>query len=110
MPRAAPRRCRCGRFQPCPEHTPKPWARKSANTTALTGRARQNFRTAQLAREPACRVCGATEDLEADHIVEIADGGSLHDPANAQTLCHDHHAAKTRAAARARAARATPHK
>lgn len=98
-PRAAPRRCRCGVFQPCPEHTRKPWEQRSANSRELSGRQRARFREQQLAREPQCRVCGTTEDLEADHIIEIADGGSATDPANGQTLCRPHHQKKTARAA-----------
>jgi 5-methylcytosine-specific restriction endonuclease McrA len=35
-------------------------------------------------------------NLEADHIKEVADGGSFWDPKNIQTLCHEDHKNKTR--------------
>jgi hypothetical protein len=41
--------------------------------------------------------------LFADHIVEVADGGALLDPANGQCLCGAHHTLKT---VRAKVARA----
>src|SRR6266849_6461242 len=37
-----------------------------------------------------CLLCGATEDLETDHIIPVADGGSS-DIENLQTLCHHCH-------------------
>lgn len=89
----------------CDNHQRKPWENKSANSQALTGWERQAIRDQQLEREPTCRVCGTTENLEPDHIIEIADGGHLTDPSNLQTLCHPHHAAKTRAAREARKTR-----
>lgn len=48
---------------------------------------------------PALRV-----GWEADHVIEVADGGA-HDPANMVTRCLFHHAQKTVQARRARAAR-----
>lgn len=41
-----------------------------------------------------CRSCGATEDLEMDHIRPIHRGGK-HSLENAQTLCHGCHLLKT---------------
>ncbi|TXG88253.1 HNH endonuclease [Rhodococcus rhodnii] len=60
-----------------------------------------------------CRRCGfqgsATAkpaDVEADHVIPIAEGGAEFDLANGQTLCRRCHRAKTEAeAARGRAAR-----
>ncbi|WP_082701933.1 HNH endonuclease [Novosphingobium sp. FSW06-99] len=49
-----------------------------------------------------CKKSAPYHRLFADHMVEIKDGGPLHDIANGQCLCGAHHAAKT---ARARAAR-----
>jgi 5-methylcytosine-specific restriction protein A len=51
------------------------------------------IRSAQLAREPRCRGCGAVA-TEVDHIARLADGGSDH-PRNLQSLCRRCHADKT---------------
>lgn len=101
MPTAPGSRCTepgCGTITTtgrCPQHTRKPWANPSANTRTLTGRQRHNLHRAQTRREPQCRVCGTTKNLEADHIVPIAAGGAWFDPANLQTLCTTHHEEKT---------------
>jgi 5-methylcytosine-specific restriction endonuclease McrA len=79
----------------CEKHARKPWANPSANTRTLTGRQRSTIRHKQLRREPQCRVCGTTKNLEADHIIPIADGGAWYAEENLQTLCDVHHAAKT---------------
>jgi 5-methylcytosine-specific restriction protein A len=79
----------------CGKHTRKPWANPSANTQALSGRQRADFRTQHLRIEPRCRVCGSDADLEVDHIIEVADGGALLSHENAQTLCGTHHRQKT---------------
>lgn len=101
MPYAPPARCHCGaiatRRGRCDDHQPKPWSTPSANTQALTGRQRAQFKAAQLAREPQCRICGSTDDLQADHIIPVAEGGALLSPSNGQTLCRVHHEAKSRA-------------
>lgn len=57
-----------------------------------------------------CVLCGAADPdrgplLQVDHIVELADGGSFHDPANLRTLCIPCHKSKTWEARRARRAR-----
>ena len=47
---------------------------------------------------PFCCVCGATDasgQLYADHIAELADGGSAWDEKNIQVLCARHHKLKT---------------
>lgn len=49
-------------------------------------------------------MCGSSVDLEADHIIEIADGGSPFDADNLQTLCKTHHAEKSKAEKARRAA------
>ena len=50
-------------------------------------------------REPWCRLCLAAgrfvPSVASDHIVPIAMGGSVLDPANVQPLCAECHAAKT---------------
>lgn len=40
-----------------------------------------------------CDKCGATENIEVDHIVRVKDGGS-HEEDNLQLLCHDCHVKK----------------
>lgn len=49
--------------------------------------------------EPLCRMClalGKTTPADCvDHIVPKAEGGSIHDPANLQPLCRQHHDQKT---------------
>ena len=56
-------------------------------------------RARQLRAEPCCQMCLAAGRLslatEVDHITSTADGGSMWDKANHQSLCHSHHAIKT---------------
>lgn len=109
MPSSAPSRCtrRCGRLAVkggrCDEHQVKAWSVPSANSRALTSTERGRINRQQIKREPQCRGCGSREHLQADHIVEIADGGSPFDESNLQTLCDTCHDIKT-AAVRARRA------
>lgn len=112
MPQAAATRCTqpgCGARATtksrCDQHQRQPWENNSANTKQLTRGQRMKFRREQLEREPRCRVCGTEQDLEADHITEIADGGDPLDAANGQTLCKHHHEEKTALARRIRRAR-----
>lgn len=55
--------------------------------------------TATRLEEPLCRMClalGKTTPADCvDHIVPKAEGGSIHDPANLQPLCRQHHDQKT---------------
>jgi 5-methylcytosine-specific restriction protein A len=55
--------------------------------------------TATRLEEPLCRMClalGKTTPADAvDHIVPKSEGGSIHDPANLQPLCRQHHDQKT---------------
>lgn len=46
----------------------------------------RDLRSFVLERDGACRWCGATEDLVADHVVSRRNGGSHH-PDNLQALC-----------------------
>ncbi|MCL2555429.1 MAG: HNH endonuclease [Firmicutes bacterium] len=59
----------------------------------------QRLRKLQLAREPMCRHCKERGQLvrasHADHIIEIADGGSVYDLDNLQSLCRSCHSTKT---------------
>jgi 5-methylcytosine-specific restriction protein A len=50
------------------------------------GRAWQELRRVQLARQPYCDACEATTDLTVDHIVPLARGGRS-EMSNLQTLC-----------------------
>jgi 5-methylcytosine-specific restriction enzyme A len=50
------------------------------------GRAWQELRKVQLARQPYCAECGSTHDLTVDHIVPLARGGRS-EMSNLQTLC-----------------------
>ena len=65
------------------------------DTRALYGPAWEPLRRAVLAEEPECRRCSRPA-TEVDHIVEVADGGPVHDRDNLQPLCHRCHATKTR--------------
>lgn len=57
---------------------------------------------------PACRPAPCTRpSTEADHVIEVADGGS-HDEANGQGLCQPCHQRKTTAHAAAARRRASP--
>jgi 5-methylcytosine-specific restriction endonuclease McrA len=56
----------------------------------------RSAREGQLLREPNCRVCGRPA-VAADHIVNRAEGGAGLDPSNLQSLCEQHHQAKTQA-------------
>ena len=107
MPTRTPTRCtQCN--QPatyrgrCPNHQPTPCQTPSTNTQTLTRTQQRHLRTAQLNREPQCRTCGTTTNLEVDHIIELADGGAHTDPDILQTLCTPCHQTKSAAAKKAR--------
>ncbi|MGW6597900.1 HNH endonuclease [Streptomyces sp. NPDC055036] len=104
MPRAAsicfqggcPRKTvRAGR---CEEHAPppeRPWSRTSARNQLRPSSWTRRVRPGALVRDGfACVRCGAREDLEVDHIVPIARGGTW-TLDNAQTLCKGCHSEKT---------------
>lgn len=112
MPTRPPRRCtRCTKLATnkgrCDDHQPTPWATKSANSQALTGRQRAQLKAKRLAYDPTCAVCDEddTSLLELDHIIEIADGGDPHDFDNTWLLCTPCHAVKTSNARKARKSR-----
>ena len=86
----------------CAQHQRPAWIRPSAHTRQLDPAAWRKARQAALDRDRhRCVRCGRLA-TEVDHVWEIADGGSLYDLANLQSLCHDCHAAKTLAARRRR--------
>lgn len=101
MPTAIPSRCYCGARATnrgrCDAHQVKPWARRSAHTRKVDRRRWERVRDAHLKREPQCRSCGSTDDLQVDHVLNVARGGALYDDANLQTLCEPCHAAKSEA-------------
>jgi 5-methylcytosine-specific restriction protein A len=102
MPTAAPRVCnRChqptptGHACPC---KPKPFA---GSTNPAGGRKWIRYRNAWLraypiCNHPNCRKLATT----VDHITPIAEGSRQYDHANMQSLCDDHHKAKTTTDAR----------
>src|SRR2546430_13845133 len=47
----------------------------------------RRVRAAVIAASPVCAICGATENLTADHITPIADGGAMYDVTNLRVLC-----------------------
>jgi 5-methylcytosine-specific restriction endonuclease McrA len=60
----------------------------------------------KLERGEHCQACGKYATyLEADHIVELKDGGAALDPANVRLLCRPCHARKTNKARGERMAR-----
>ena len=50
---------------------------------------------ATIRHHPYCQHCGTTQNLETDHIIPLAEGGTNH-PNNLQVLCHTCHQYKTR--------------
>ena len=50
---------------------------------------------ATIRNHPYCQHCGTTQNLETDHIIPLAEGGTNH-PNNLQVLCHTCHQYKTR--------------
>ncbi|MGH6897290.1 MAG: HNH endonuclease [Geminicoccaceae bacterium] len=55
----------------------------------------RTLRTAHLRREPWCRLCAIrgqqTRATEVDHVIPLARGGALYDPANLRSLCQGCH-------------------
>lgn len=99
----------CPQDQPCPTHTPAPWANsEQRRPTALRGRALQQ-RNARILRRDGHRCqaqqhhpdCDGTA-TQVDHRTELADGGT-EDDHNLTSLNHHCHSTKTQAhAAQAR--------
>jgi len=69
--------------------TPNPW--QPFYDTVQWRRMRDVVRR----EERACQACGATTNLEVDHIVALSDGGGRLDRANLRVLCRDCHEHKT---------------
>jgi 5-methylcytosine-specific restriction enzyme A len=54
----------------------------------------RRIRAAYLRAHPACVLCGGTDNLEVDHIIPLAQGGT-NKWSNLQVLCKSHHSQKT---------------
>lgn len=83
----------------CGPHDPGPWAGRGtfASRYGITRHRWDKLRLRTLARDGGrCVDCGSTDDLEADHVVPRAQGGS-NQLANLATRCHNCHLAKTAA-------------
>jgi 5-methylcytosine-specific restriction endonuclease McrA len=85
----------------CPAHTPKSssrWAVYAAQhpeqAAYYSSAGWRERRGAHLLANPNCVVCGRPA-RHADHVINIASGGTLGGPL--QSLCKEHHAAKTQA-------------
>ena len=101
-----PRACiTCGKLvygrSRCAAHTSKSssgWARYAQlhplQAACYSSGAWRERRARQLAEHPDCAVCGQPA-RHADHILNVAAGGSLSGPL--QSLCAAHHKAKTQA-------------
>lgn len=103
MPTAPPSRCSYSGCQElttngrCDQHTRKPWATRSQHQPrGKLARKDIAFKRAHLRLEPRCRGCG-TDAVEVGHILPLSRGGAMFDHANAQSLCTERHAVKTRA-------------
>ncbi|WP_374159096.1 HNH endonuclease [Mycobacterium sp. G7A2] len=101
MPSAPPRVCgRCGATTPKGARCGciKPW--EGATRRSGGGRWRK-LRAAKLRANPICQWPGCRRPAtEVDHIKPLAEGGREFDWENLQSLCHEHHLAKTAADAR----------
>lgn len=102
MPRILPTRCAdpmCGRLATnrgrCDQHQRPPWQNPSANSRALTGNERNQWRKLIIKDDSRCENCGTTEQLEADHRIPISQGGARLDTNNGAVLCHSCHLEKT---------------
>lgn len=80
----------------CQKHqTRKPWQNVSARNQSRPSNW-PSIRAQVLARDGfACQICGARSELEVDHIIPVARGGSW-ELNNLWTLDADCHSAKTR--------------
>jgi 5-methylcytosine-specific restriction enzyme A len=67
----------CSALQPCPDHTPKPWASSTRRTRTISG-SRQQKRAARIMRQHnrVCHVCNQPAADEVDHVVPLNEGGA----------------------------------
>ncbi len=83
----------------CEAHAPEPWAQRG-NFRSRFGMSRfawDKLRARAIRRDGGkCVTCGATDDLEVDHVTPRSAGGS-NALANLATLCNTCHTAKTHA-------------
>jgi 5-methylcytosine-specific restriction enzyme A len=90
MPQAPPRACRsgCPHFQPCPDHSRKPWAARRGISRQQRGynAKHEALRRQVLSEEPICRRCGFRPSVIGDHIVALSLGGKTV-RGNLQGLC-----------------------
>lgn len=75
----------------CPEHEPQGWRqRPSASSRAVKRPGWNKLREACLRRDGyRCVVCGATESLQAHHVIPAAEGGP-NVLSNLETRCRAH--------------------
>ena len=80
----------------CREHqTRRPWQNTSARNQSRPSNW-PSIRAQVLARDRfTCQMCGARSDLEVDHIISVARGGSS-EMDNLWVLCKEDHAKKSR--------------
>jgi 5-methylcytosine-specific restriction protein A len=93
----------CPNLNPCLEHKPKPWANSQRKQRIGKSGWQQQADAKRVLRRDhhRCAMCGVLA-TEVDHVIPLAEGGTDTD-ANKQSLCHPHHAEKTkREAARGR--------
>jgi 5-methylcytosine-specific restriction endonuclease McrA len=73
------RACICGRVIPAEWKRCEACGRQNLRTAVTAqrgyGAAHQRRSRAVIAAYPSCELCGATEDLTADHITAMANGG-----------------------------------
>jgi 5-methylcytosine-specific restriction protein A len=88
--------------------TLKPRIAQPARTERMRGRAAVDRRADWLRRHPLCKLCEEAGQVTAaqvvDHTIPLWEGGTDSYETNGQSLCHEHHDAKTaqEAARRAR--------
>jgi len=85
----------------CDQHTPINWGRKGAGRTSTPEH--KAWRRAVLDRDHwRCQVQGprcTRKATQADHILNVANGGAEHDLNNGQAICAECHRDKTQAEA-----------
>jgi 5-methylcytosine-specific restriction protein A len=60
----------------------------------------RKLRERHLLQEPLCRLCLGIDKrvvaaTDVDHVTPVSEGGGMWDPRNLQSLCAEHHSAKT---------------